>query len=200
MNKLLAEDTPGASTEEPSEITPEMLSQTTYRWDKVAAGEEWTMMTSQAIDTFGLLDLPAPSDIETFCPRFKELTRLEQRMFWIYLFSAMTEKESSFRPATFYQENFKDLDGNFIISRGLLQLSIESSNGYGCNLDSAQELHDPETNLNCGMRIFTRHLKKDGVISGQRGSTWLGGARYWAVLRTNVGKIKAWTVALPLCN
>ena len=102
--------------------------------------------------------------------------------------STIAKFESNFKPETFHQEKFKDRFGNYIISRGLLQLSVESGRGYGCIIPQELDLHEPQVNLECGVKILNRWVGRDEVISdritlenGKR--RWLGGARYWAVLR-----------------
>lgn len=105
--------------------------------------------------------------------------------FWAYLISIMAERESNFNPDAFFVENFNDGNGNKVVSRGLLQLSIESARGYSCPfLNTAQDLHDPENNLISSVLIMKRWVVQDGLISAQLASgKWRGGARYWSVLR-----------------
>jgi hypothetical protein len=136
-----------------------------------------------------------PEDIEEFCPAYSRLARQKQVAFWVYLLSSITQFESNFKPETSYQENFRDANGNYVISRGLLQLSIESGNGYGCAFRSASDVHDPLQNLSCGIRILNRWVSRDKQIAGKSGSAWQGGARYWSVLRTadRVASIKSFT-------
>ncbi len=157
-----------------------------FDWDgKHGDSELWNEFSYKAMADLGsdLLE-NEPADIKTFCPAYENLNKEGQVMFWISLVAAMTRYESSFNPATSYQENFKDQNGEYIVSRGLLQLSIESGRGYGCPLESALSLHDPETNLRCGIRILNRWVGRDGLITGKSSSgSWRGGARYWAVLR-----------------
>jgi hypothetical protein len=115
----------------------------------------------------------------------------------------MTEFESGHRPATSFQEAFNDAQGNNVISRGLLQLSIESANAYGCGFANAMEIHDPKKNLSCGIRILNRWVGTDQRLAGRINTKWLGGARYWSVLRfTNapLAKIQGYTRALAICR
>lgn len=145
---------------------------------------KWNMFTFEATQKFGEgLTTTPPKDILSFCPSYKSLDIMGRRMFWISLFAAMTRFESSFNPDTKYTEAFRDVQGELIVSRGLLQLSIESSLGYGCKLNSAQDLHDPRINLSCAAHILNRWVTRDGVITGKVNGIWRGGARYWAVLR-----------------
>lgn len=174
---------PPPSTPPPSSGT----QRTAPLWEakRPSDGKDWTLHVLQTMDSLGknILDV-VPSDAETFCPKYAGLSYEQRKDVWAFLISAMVRYESNFKPEVQYQESFKDSKGNYVISRGLLQLSIESSQGYKCGLSDAQELHDPYKNLSCGIRILDRWLDRDGRIAGQEGSAWRGGARYWSVLRT----------------
>ncbi len=179
-----------------------------FTWDsKHRDSMLWSEYTHQAIEEYGE-DLIAsePSDIENFCPEYKELNSEGKLMFWIHEVASMTKYESGFKPETFYKESFKDSKGNYIYSRGLLQISIESARGYDCDLDDALDLHDPQKNLECGVRILNRWVKRDGVVASKRSDgKWVGGARYWSVLRkrsssTSYDKIRNLTSKSEVCR
>jgi hypothetical protein len=148
-------------------------------WNNTA----WTAMAAQAVSDLGK-DLIAanPKDGAEFHPAFASLTKTERVVFYSLLLSAMARYESGFKPATTYTESFNDGKGKPVVSRGLLQISQESANGYGCGITKPEMLHDPETNIRCGVRILNRWVPKDGYIAGN-GSSNVGGARYWSVLR-----------------
>jgi len=173
------------------------------RWEAAASGSRaWTLYLYGAMDEHGAdLLTGAPADVNEYCPNFFRLTRGGKKDFWIYLLSSIAQFESGFRPELSYTEDFTDSNGQLVVSRGLLQLSIESARAYGCVLPSAQDLHDPLKNLQCGMRILNRWVGRDGVIRAQEGGAWRGGARYWSVLRRDqqYQSIKAWTSAQSYC-
>ncbi len=175
------------------------------RWEAVAAGSRaWTEFVYEQLDVYGpaLLD-KTPSDIEQFCPAYKTLSRSIRKNFWVYLLSSITQFESNFNPAVQYTEDFTDSTGARVVSRGLLQLSIESARAYGCDLPSALDLHDPEKNLLCGLRILNRWVGEDGLIRGTTSAgSWRGGARYWSVLRRDAqyNSIRTWTAEQAYCN
>lgn len=167
-------------------------------------GKEWSNHVRTEIDFLGkdLMDV-IPGDYATFCPKFKELSYNERKDFWIYLISQMARYESNFNPHTSYKENFSDSGGDRVVSRGLLQLSIESGNAYGCGFRSAKDVHDAEQNLSCGVRILNRWIAYDGRIGGKIKGQWRGGARYWSVLRSAndpYAKIVKATRALEICK
>lgn len=184
---------------------PKNEDKTAPLWEsKKVDGTKWTEHANYALDSLGKNMLGVvPADSSTFCPNYKNLTYEQRKEFWVYLISAMSRYESNFNPDARYQENFKDSQGEFIISRGLLQLSIESSQGYQCGFSKAQELHDPYKNLSCGIRILDRWMERDGRIAGKVGNAWKGGARYWSVLRTGgnpYASIVQMTKSIPICK
>jgi hypothetical protein len=154
------------------------------KWAHVEGSKDWDKYLRKAIEEDGaeLLDAE-PKDIERFAKGYLGMNHEERLNFWAYLVSIMSEKESNFNPDAFYVEAFNDAQGNRVVSRGLLQLSYESSRGYSCPISKGEELHDPEINLLCTILILKRWVIRDGVISGKVGSSWRGGARYWSVLR-----------------
>lgn len=181
-------------------------SDATPLWEgKVKGSREWTNHVYSELDRLGqdLLDV-IPADTATFCPKYRNLNYEQRKKYWIYLISAMARFESGFKTDTSYTENFNDSSGSNVISRGLLQISIESSRGYDCGLTSAQQLHDPFKNLSCGVRILDRWVGRDGRIAGKVDSKWRGGARYWSVLRegdkTSYKSIVSWSRNLKMCH
>lgn len=164
---------------------------------------KFTEITERALSTLGAQMLEAvPSDIVAFCPKYAELDIEGRKGVWLMLISAITKFESSFRPVLSFRENFKNAKGEFVVSRGLLQISSESANGFGCRIRQEADLQDPEVNLSCGVRILARTVLKDGVITKHAEEHWLGGARYWSVLRKDrtLPTIKGATRGLASCT
>lgn len=169
----------------PQGSLPAAYMDTKPLWEaKIGNSIQWSMHVMQQLDVLGkdLLDVKI-ADSETFCPRYNSLNYQERKLFWTHMISIMTRFESNFNTMSKYTESFSDSTGNPVISRGLLQISIESGKAYGCPLNSAEDLHDPNKNLSCGIRILNRWLGRNGRIAGKVGTTWQGGARYWSVLR-----------------
>lgn len=182
----------------PKDLTP--------LWEaSVKNSKEWSDYVYLKLDTLGsdLLDV-IPADRTTFCPKYSSLSYNQRKLYWTFMLSAMAKFESGFNTNSKYTESFNDSNGNPVVSRGLLQISIESGNGYGCALKTAQDLHDPLQNLACGIRILNRWVYRDARIAGNVSGTWRGGARYWAVLRegnkTSYQSILKWSKALSICN
>lgn len=175
-------------------------------WEsKTSQGVNWTAHVMSKLDTLGVDMVDSvPADYATFCPSYNKFTTTQRKEFYTFLISAMTKYESGFDPTQKYQEGFNDSNGNPVISRGLLQISIESANSYGCGFSDAQQLHDPYLNLNCGIRILNRWIgQRDFRLAGKINDGWKGGARYWSVLRTASGSyssIVSLTKNTSLCN
>lgn len=98
------------------------------------------------------------------------------------LISIISKYESSFNPMETYTESFADSSGKKVVSRGLLQISIESANqsAYKCNIKKAQDLHDVKSNLDCGAKIIAYQSNKSGTLMGE---PKLGCAAYFSVCR-----------------
>lgn len=168
----------------------------TALWSK----QEWTDFTLDALDKYGQDLLKAePTDAIKYCPKFKSVDR---KQFYLALISQLAKFESGFNPNETYTESFDDAKGSPVVSRGLLQISIESGKGYGCEIPMAVSLQDPKTNLECGVKILNRWIPKDGVIQGGQSGAWKGAARYWSPFRKDfrVQTFRTYLSALPGCN
>lgn len=190
----------------PPPTTEEVLREVTPLWEgKVSGAKEWTTHVDRELDRLGqnLLDV-IPADKNLFCPKYQSLSYAQRKQYWAFMLSAMVRFESNFKTETSYTEDFNDSHGNRVISRGLLQISIESGNAYGCGFKTTKDLHDPKQNLSCGIRILDRWLGRDGRIAGKVDGAWRGGARYWSVLRagdkTSYKSILSWSQNLSFCK
>lgn len=135
-------------------------------------------------------------DIKTPCTKLAFNECLAQTI------SIMAKYESGFKPQTESRECKKDkcvysVGCTFypeygycrnssqkkpVTSRGLLQISISSSNvpEYSCGTKTEDELHDPKFNLSCAVKIAHYWLNRDLVLYGE---DKLGMGRYWSVMR-----------------
>ena len=172
-------------------------------WSEANQDGSWTQMAQQAVAATTLAG-QNPKDIDKFCPKYSKLNKTFKNKFWVGLLSAMAKYESNFNPQTKYTEKFKDKTGKKVISRGLLQISIESANQkrYDCKIKAAKDLHGPATNLLCGAKILSSWVESDGVVAYHKAKN-KGGARYWSVLRTSnpaLKKISTMTRGLNFCG
>lgn len=154
-------------------------------WDGKPGGREWTDSAHVAVVELGSELLTAnPRDVRDYCPSYDRLNNEQRRAFWVYLLSRLARFESNHDPSVRFTESFNDSQGNPVISRGLLQISRESANGYGCAIGEEAELHDPKINIRCGVRILKRWVaERDGVIAARTNGEWRGAARYWSPFR-----------------
>ncbi len=146
---------------------------------------EWNDEVLRLVEKYGLTNLN-PRDATAFFPDGD--ARNPQN--WANLIAGITAKESGFDPTLTYPERNKDgsprlnNDGQQIISTGLMQLSYESSRGYGFTGITTTDLKNPQKNLEVGVKILSELIGKDGVISGGTSEeTYIGGAKYWSTLR-----------------
>lgn len=186
-------------TPDPEPAAP--LTMVKARWElKSSKNKAWTEHTYKEIGKIGKELLKSnPKDIKDFCPNYSSLSTHNKTNFWVMLLSGISEFESAHRPSVKYKESFKDQNDDNIYSRGLLQLSIESSRGYKCGFKNGEAIHEPLQNLTCGIIILDRWIGRDKVMTGYKyvGSKkqWLGGGRYWSVMRklTRRKSISGWT-------
>jgi hypothetical protein len=172
------------------------------RWSARPEADAWTQMSREAVDEFGsgLVGM-VPADIAAWCPGYPGATPAARRDFWVGLLSALSRWESNFRPEVRFTEDFPDSSGQLVVSRGLLQISQESANGYRCGIADAEALHDPQTNLACGVRILNKLVVEAGVITSTS-SPWRGASAYWSPFRRpdRRADMAGWTSAQAFCQ
>lgn len=168
----------------------------------------WTAYAEAAVVTSKLPSL-VPNDVDKFCPSYASRSDSERVVFWVGLLSIVARPESDFKPDATYTESFKDSDGSPVVSRGLLQISIESANQkrYSCSVRRAEDLHDPRVNLACGVKILDAWVRLDNVIATYYGERPVGGGRYWSTLReknhpkrNHLPEITRFTRSLSVCT
>lgn len=163
------------------------------RWDHRPEAEDWTRATLAALQSHGaVLETLVPTDIDRFCPAYRESGAEQRRAFWAGLFSALAKHESTWRPEA------AGGGGRWL---GLLQIAPGTARAYSCRAQSSAELFDGEKNLSCGVRIAARQVARDNEIVGGPGG-WRGVARDWAPFRSaaKVEDMAAWTRAQPYCQ
>ena len=173
-------------------------------WARKNPDGRWTAAAEAAVAASGLAGV-VPTDIERFCPGYAGADVAGRRQFWVGLLSAVARPESNFKPETKYEESFADAQGHRVVSRGLLQISIESANQrkYGCGIARAEDLHDPATNLACGVKILDAWVQSDRAIANYGAGAPRGGGRYWSTLRERNGhlpELTGFTRRLGVCT
>lgn len=131
------------------------------RWDELEAGPEWTAATLEALRGPGVaLTAGVPSDIDAWCPGYKTASIEGREAFWVGLLSSLSYHESTFNPRA---EGAAGEDG-------LMQIKPATARLYGCAATTEAELRNGGANLACAVRIMSRTVARDGVVSeGMRG-------------------------------
>jgi hypothetical protein len=131
--------------------------------------------------------------VKPFCPQFQEMSEADRKVFWAYVFQALAGAEAGLKPTTDVRHTepevaVKDSVTNRMVrSEGLLQLTYEDSDRYGCDFDWDKDkqlpekdpqktILQPENNLKCGIRIMSNQLidKHKPLATG---------SSYWSTLR-----------------
>lgn len=172
-------------------------------WEKTSAPHPERKPWSDELTKIVAKDLAEydkASDIEQFCPKYKSLNSEEKTKAVSELFVAAAFYESGYKPASFMRECRKEkcvygsgcqihpefgycmkgghkLDGGIVISRGLMQMSLESALSYKCEgLKVPNDLHDPIKNLRCANTIMKKQINRTENKIGAK-------SNYWAVLK-----------------
>lgn len=184
--------------------TPVAKPSPTPASSKLAWGNaDWDAKLRGELVEEGLDQVQSIADAETFCPRYGSLTASQRLEFWSVLMVAMAKRESNYKPATTYQEAFKNSKGEWVISTGLFQISWESTrqSKYKCPGVTTESLKNPMQNIGCSVNILAHWVKTDKRAAGYSGSN-TGCGRYWAVCRPGSSQtyIASQTNALPFCK
>jgi hypothetical protein len=151
-------------------------------------GAKWTRYAQERLHEAKDLLATVPTDIGDYCASYKDMDEEGRVGFWLAFLGGLSLVESSHNPLVKYREAFVDSTGKRVVSRGLLQISFESSRHYDCGATNVQQLHDPLWGLRCGVNIIHRLVTRDNVIRG-RGvgrkskQKWLGVSAYFGSVR-----------------
>jgi hypothetical protein len=153
---------------------------------------EWDTMVEQALPA-ELLSSRVAKDVKIFCPQFNSLSIADKRAFWAYFFQALAGAEAGLRSTADVRHTEPEVavvdavSHRMVRSEGLLQLTYEDADRYGCDFDwdGDRQLpeHDPDktilqpkNNLQCGVKILTNQLI-------DKHKPLLTRASYWSTLR-----------------
>ena len=153
----------------------------------------WDKIIEEALPP-SMLSSRVPHDVRRFCPRFYAMGNADKRAFWAYFFQAMAGAEASLDPTTRVRHTelevaVKDaVTHQAVRSQGLLQLTYEDQERYGCDFDwqadkrltpedPEKTILQPKNNLECGVKILTRQ-----IIDMHKPLFARSG--YWSTLRT----------------
>jgi hypothetical protein len=167
-----AEITPTPATK-PSPPTPLAIKKAELG-DDVTWNPEWDQVVETAIPP-EMLSTEVPRDVRRFCPRFYRLDETDKRAFWAYFFQALASAEAGLNPRTNVRHTEPEVavidpvTHRLVHSEGLLQLTYEDQQRYGCNFDWEKDRHlpphdpqktilNPENNLRCGINILSNQI------------------------------------------
>lgn len=151
----------------PIEKKKEELGGTT--WDP-----QWDAVVEKALSP-AMLSPMAARAVRSECPRFGQMPPADKRQFWAYVFQALAGAEAGLDPTTDVHHtaaavNVTDkVTGRPVRQEGLLQLSYEDAQRYGCAFDwqhdrklpvkdPSRTILQPERNLQCGVRIMQNQI------------------------------------------
>lgn len=159
-------------------------------WDGRRQGEAWSLAAMEAIEAAprDLRDV-VPADIDEWCPGYRNNPPHLRAAFWVGTVSKLAHYESTFNPAAV---------GGGGAWHGLLQISPATARGYGCEARTADALHDPEANLSCAIRIMSRTVTRDNVVTAGGG----GIAADWGPMSREAlrDKIRSWVREQDYCQ
>ena len=138
---------------------------------------QWDQTIEQAIPQ-AMLSSRVPRDVRRFCPRFYTMSDTDKRAFWAYFFQALAGAEAGLNPTSRVRHTEPEvvkIDGvtkREVRSEGLLQLTYEDQQRYGCDFDWDKDKHldahdpartilQPKNNLECGVKILFKQIIVD---------------------------------------
>jgi hypothetical protein len=153
---------------------------------------EWDKIVELAIPP-EMVSNQVPRDVRRFCPRFYQMQEADKRAFWAYFFQALAGAEAGLKPTTRVRHTEPEVavvdkvSGRMVRSEGLLQLTYEDQERYGCDFDwqkdkqlpandPGKSILQPKNNLECGVKILDKQIIDQKKPLTSRTS-------YWSTLR-----------------
>ncbi|HEY2470577.1 MAG TPA: hypothetical protein VGI45_22475 [Terracidiphilus sp.] len=175
----------------PAPSTP-IAEQKALLGDQETWRPEWDATIEKALPS-ELLSPQMGHDVRQFCPRFSAMRDPDKRAFWAYFFQALAGAEAGLKATSDVQHTEPQVavvDGvshRMVRAEGLLQLTYEDADRYGCEFDWKADKglpqHDPDktilqpsNNLLCGVNILESQLVRHK-------KPLLSTSSYWSTLR-----------------
>jgi len=161
-----------------SEIKPGPPTPIAMKKDELGDDETWDPKWDVIVEENLPPELLSPRvkrAVHNFCPRFESLSVSDKRSWWAYFFQALAGAEAGLKPTA----NVRHSDPEVAVvdpithritrQEGLLQLSYEDSDRYGCDFDwehdkqlpehdASKTILQPKNNLLCGIKILKNQL------------------------------------------
>ncbi|MGO9515941.1 MAG: hypothetical protein ACLPND_02750 [Candidatus Korobacteraceae bacterium] len=135
---------------------------------------DWDVIVEKAIPP-AMLSPAVSRDVARFCPRFASMDDTDKRAFWAYFFQALAGAEAGLNPRTRVRHTEPELakidkvTGAAVRSEGLLQLSYEDGELYGCDFNweadrklppnsRDKSILQPKNNLECGVKVLNHQI------------------------------------------
>jgi hypothetical protein len=152
----------------------------------------WDVLVEQALPA-DMLSAKAAHAVRSYCPNFESEAEADKRAFWAYLFQALSGAEAGLDPKVDVHHTEAVLAKTDSVSKrpirqeGLMQVTYEDADRYGCDFDWVSDRnlaeHDPNRsilqpgrNLSCGIKIM------ENQIITQR-KPLLSRTSYWSTLQ-----------------
>lgn len=161
------------------------------RWDHRPEAAIWTTVALKEAEAHDeALAHLVPTDIDTWCPGYRNADLDDRRAFWVGILSSLAKYESTWNPAA------SGGGGRWI---GLTQIDPRSARWFGCAATTVEELKDGAANLACALKIASVQVPKDNMVAGD-GRQGLG--RDWAPFRKAAvrAEMASWTRAQSYCQ
>ena len=153
---------------------------------------QWDVVVESALPA-DLLSATAARAVRSYCPNFGREAEADKRAFWAYLFQALAGAEAGLDSVADVHHTEAAVDktdsvtGRPIRQQGLLQLSYQDAEHYGCDMDwdadkklghhnPESSILQPENNLMCGVKIM-----ENQIITQHK--PLLSRTSYWATLQ-----------------
>ena len=200
---------PVAPATKPAPATPlaeqkqDLGSATT--WDPA-----WDTLVEKALPP-DLLSARAAHAVAGFCPRFAAEPEADKRAFWAYLFQALAGAEAGLDPTIQVRHTEAAVTRMDKVSKrpvrqeGLLQLTYDDSDRYGCDFnwqhdrrlpekDPSRTILQPANNLGCGIKILENQIIRQGKPLLSHSSYWSTlqpGTKSYAVFAKQMANVPA---------
>ena len=169
---------------------------------------QWDVEVEKALSP-DMLSPVAARAVRSFCPNFGNEGEADKRAFWAYLFQAMAGAEAGLDPSADVHHTQAVMAKTDTVTKrpirqqGLLQLSYQDADRYGCDLNWTRDRqlpkHDPETsilqpekNLACGVKIMENQIitqKKPLIVKSSYWSTLQPGTASYRVFAKQMANV-----------
>lgn len=179
-----------------SEIKPGPPTPIAMKKDELGDDDTWDPQWDVLVEENLPPELLSPKvthAVHPFCPRFDSLSDTDKRSFWAYFFQALAGAEAGLKPTSDVRHTEPEVavidkvTHRITRQEGLLQLTYEDSDRYGCDFDwdndkdlpvrdAGKTILQPRNNLLCGVRILKNQLidLHEPLLTSRS---------YWATLR-----------------